>query len=79
MVLLNKNKMKYKVQLIRLGKGYAIEVETISVTDAYIQARQKLCFRKGFANDQTIINHSCVEIQQGKEMDWFFDMLNKSK
>ena len=71
--------MKYKVKLIRLGKGYAIEVETISVIDAYIQARQKLCFRKGFANDQTIINHSCVEIHQGKEMDWFFDMLKKSK
>ena len=71
--------MKYKVQLIRLGKGYAIEVETISVTNAYIQARQKLCLRKGFANDQTITNHSCVEMPQGKEMDWFFDMLNKNK
>ena len=71
--------MKYRVQLIRLGKGYAIEVETMSVTNAYIQARQKLCFRKGFANDQTIVNHSCVEMPQGKEMDWFFDMLNKNK
>ena len=71
--------MKYRVQLIRLGKGYAIEVETMSVTNAYIQARQKLCFRKGFANDHTITNHSCVEIPNGKEMDWFFDMLNKNK
>ena len=40
---------------------------------------KKLCFRKGFANDQTIINHSCVEIPQGKEMDWFFNILNKNK
>ena len=79
MVLLNKNKMKYKVKLVRLGKGYAIEVEAISVTDAYIQARQKLCFMKGFANDHTITNHSCVEMPQGQEMDWFFDMLKKSK
>lgn len=71
--------MKYKVQLIRLGKGYAIEVETMSVIDAYTQARQKLCFRKGFANDHTITNHSCVEIHQGQEMDLFFDMLKKSK
>ena len=38
--------MKYKVQLIRLGKGYAIEVETMSVTNAYIQARQKIMFQK---------------------------------
>ena len=71
--------MKCKVKLIRLGKGYAIEVETMSVTNAYIQARQKLCFRKGFANDQTITNHSCVEIPHGREMNWFFDILNKNK
>ncbi len=70
--------MRYRVQLIRFGQGYTLEIETTSVTNAYIQARQKLCFKKGFANDQTIINHSCVEIHKGQEMDWFFDMLVSS-
>lgn len=71
--------MRYRVQLIRLGQGYTLEIETTSVTNAYIQARQKLCFKKGFENNDTIENHSCTESAQEREMDWFFDILNKKK
>ena len=70
----------YLVKLIRHGKGYQTKVIANNQSQAYINARTKICNAKHIPNDEHLINVSCeVAKEDIKDNDIFKTMFGGFK